>query len=463
MPASPVRIVLAFAAELSETAEVLARDLRALLSAEVRVTVQSGPPARGEIHLRLGAADPVLCTEGYRLELGEAAVITANAAAGVFYGTRSLLQLLAQPEPVPAGVALDWPRYGERGLMLDIGRKHLDYEWLAARVRELAYLKLNRLHVHFTEDLGWRIESDRNPPIHAEQHLRKQQVRDLVTLATRHHVTVVPEIDLPGHMGAALVRHPEFQLRTGKLDYTVDGAWQFVRELIEEYLPLFPGRYWHTGADEFLAPEEYARYPRLERFAKQAYGSDANAKDGVLGLINAVNDLVRGHGKTLRMWGDGLGGGSAVRVDPGVDVEWWTDVTPLSELVPVPTPRQVLDAGHRIHNASWYPTYYTNLPTPEPPRPDLPGMYETWGVHRFRGFHYGAPYHEIDPATEANLGSTLHVWNDEPEQETAAEIAAGIHHRLRVMAQQTWESPRLVPGYAQFESLIARVGDAPGA
>lgn len=452
---------------------MFARELRVLLGAEVRVTVQSGPQARGEIHLRLGAADPVIGAEGYRLELGEAAVIAANAAAGVFYGTRSLLQLLAQPEPVPAGVALDWPRYGERGLMVDIGRKHVDYEWLAARVRELAYLKLNRLHLHFTEDLGWRIESDRNLPIHAEQHLRKQQVRDLVALAARHHITVVPEIDLPGHMGAALAQHPEFQLRdasgkacTGKLDYTIGGARQFVRELIEEYLPLFPGRYWHTGADEFLAPEEYERYPQLERYAKHAYGSDANAKDGVLGLINEVNDLVRGHGKRLRMWGDGLGGGSAVSVDPSVDVEWWTDVTPLSELVPVPTPRQVLDAGHRIHNASWYPTYYTNLPTPEPPRPDLPGMYETWRVHRFRGMRYvdgtaGAPYHDIDPATEANLGSTLHVWNDEPEQETAAEIAAGIHHRLRVMAQQTWESPRLVSSYAEFEPLIARVGQVP--
>lgn len=472
VPGSPVRIVLA--AGLSETAEVFVRDLRAL-GADVEVMVQSGPPARGEVHLRLEAADPGLGAEGYRLELGQAAVITANAAAGAFYGTRSLLQLLAQPEPVPAGVARDWPRYGERGLMVDIGRKHFDFGWLAARVRELAYLKLNRLHLHFTEDIGWRIESDRNPPLHAEQHLRKQQVRDLVALATRHHITVVPEIDLPGHMGAALAPHPEFQLRDasgtanpGKLDYTIGGARRFVTELIEEYLPLFPGHVWHTGADEFLAPADYARYPQLERYAKQTYGSDANAKDGVLGLLNEVNDLVRGHGKTLRMWGDGLGGGSAVSVDPSVDVEWWTDITPLSELVPVPTPRQVLDAGHRIHNASWYPTYYTNLATQEPPRPDLPGMYEKWRVHRFRGQRYvdgtvGAPYHDIDPATAANLGSTLHVWNDEPEQETAAEVARGIHQRLRVLAQHTWESPCLVPGYAEFEPLITRVGDAPGA
>jgi hexosaminidase len=472
---SPARIVLApgHADALGGDAEVFAEDLRALLGVAVQVVVRSGKPKAGEVTLRLGAADPQLGDEGYALDIGPAAVVTANKPAGVFYGTRSLLQLLPRGNAVPAGRARDWPRYAERGLCLDIGRKHLSYEWLEARVYELAFLKLNYLQLHFTEDLGWRIESDRTPPVHSDVHLTKAQVAALVELAARHHITVVPEIDLPGHMTAGLAQYPQFQLKDvlgranpGKLDYSIPGARQFVRELIEEYLPLFPGPYWHAGMDEYLPPAEYYLYPQLERYARERYGSEATVKDGVIGLANEINALVRGYGKTLRVWHDGLSGGRAVTLDENVNVEWWTDVSPLGDLLP-PKPQELLDQGHRIQNASWYPTYYTNLPAYMPvPRPDLKGMYETWAVHRFRGALYvdgtiGGPYHDIDPGEPHNLGSKLHVWNDDPEKETEQQIAAGIRPRLRVMAQQTWESPKLVPTYPEFAQLIDRVGNPP--
>ncbi len=469
-----VRVVITLpdADRLRATAEVFAADLQALTGATARVIVRRRA-RRGQVLLRLGAGDAQLGAEGYRMDIGSAVTITANTAAGAFYGTRSLLQLLAQQDDVPAGTTRDWPRYSERGLMVDIGRKHITYEWLAERIRELAFLKLNYLHLHFTEDLGWRIESEGHPEIVSADHLSKQQVRDLIALAALHHIIVVPEVDLPGHMGAALAAHPEFQLRdvlgqanTSKLDYSIPEARQFARELVLEYLPLFPGPYWHTGADEFLPPAQDLLYPQLERYAKDNYGSDATFKDGLLGLVNEINALVRGHGKTLRVWHDGLGGGRRVTVDPNVDVEWWTDFSPLVDITQLPTPQGLLDAGHRIHNASWYPTYYSNLPPPSQPRPDLEGMYETWAVHRFRGALYvdgtiGTPYHDIDPAEPQNLGSKLHVWNDDPNAETEAQIAAGIFPRLRIMAQKTWESPALVPTYAEFAPIIDQVGGPP--
>lgn len=479
---SPARIVLAPAhgSALSDTAELFAEDLRALLGVPAQVVVRGGAPKAGEVGLGLGAGDSELGAEGYRMRLGSAAVITANEAAGVFYGTRSLLQLLVQGYSVPAGVARDWPRYAERGLLVDIGRKHLTFDWLKARVHELAFLKLNLLHLHFTEDLGWRIDSEVHPEVVLEEDRRdgkfltKDQVRELVALAARHHITVVPEVDLPGHMGAALHKHPELQLRdvfgranAGKLDYTLPDARAFVRELIEEYLPLFPGRYWHTGADEFLPPLEYYLYPQLERYAKERHGGDATAKDGILGLANEINALVRGHGKTMRVYHDGLNGGNAVTLDKNIDVEWWTDFSPIGDAQML-TPRELLEMGHRIQNMGWYPTYYSNLPPHQPvPHPDLEGMYEIWAVHRFHGPLFvngtvGTPYHDIDPAEPRNLGSKLSVFNDDPEKETEQQIAEGIYRRLRVMAQQTWESPKLVPAYADFERVIERVGRAPG-
>src|SRR5690606_30320592 len=97
----------------------------------------------------------------------------------------------------------------------------------------------------------------------------KDEVRALIELASRYHVTVVPEIDMPGHLGAALAAHPEFQLvdvlgrpaRT-QLDVSNPAARAFARELIEEYLPLFPGPYWHLGGDEYMAPYDYPLYPQ---------------------------------------------------------------------------------------------------------------------------------------------------------------------------------------------------------
>lgn len=473
---SPATVVLspADAEKLTGTAEVLAADLRAALGVPAQVVIRDSDAARGEVALRLGANDAALGAEGYRLDLGPAAVITANTAAGAFYGTRSLLQLLAQGGPVPAGVARDWPRYAERGLMVDIGRKHFSYEWLADRIRECAYLKLNYLQPWFTENLGWRIESEAHPEIVSKDHLTKQQVRELIALAERHHVTLVGGIDMPGHMGAVLAAHPEFALRDlfgqpseSALDFTIPEARALVFQLIDEYLDLFPGERWMIGADEYIPAASYPLYPQLEAYAKEQYGPDAVAKDAVFGFINDVNEYVRGRGRIARITNDDLNGGSAVRTESSMVVEWWTDFSPLSDLT-APTPEEILERGHLIHNISWYPTYYSNLPGGMPPKPDLEGMYETWRVHRFHGPIYlngdvGSPYHDIDPADERNLGSRLSVWNDDPEAQTEEQIAVGIYHRLRIMAQHTWESPLLVPTYDEFSTIIEAVGAAPGA
>jgi len=456
---------------LTDAAALLADDLQTLTGTRPPVVVRSATPQAGEIHLRLGAGDAQLGQEGYRLDVGKAAIVTANGVPGAFYGTRSLLQMLGQTAVLPAGLARDWPRYAWRGLMLDIGRKHLTYDWIADHIRTMGFLKLNYLHLHFTEDLGWRIESDRVPRLHSAEFLTKTQVASLVALAARYQITVVPEIDVPGHMGAALASYPQFQLRdlfgqaaTNKLDYTIPEARTFVRELIEEYLPLFPGPDFHIGVDEFLSPLQFGLYPQLQRYATATYGAHANVQDGIIGFANQLVALLRSHGKTTRAAHDGTNDGVTQRLDTETILEWWTDVSPLGVGSTIPTPQQLLDRGHRIVNAGWYPTYYSNLGIPLPPKPDLEGMYETWAVHRFRGplfldGTWASPYLEVSPTEPGNLGSRLAVWNDDPTAETEAQIAAGIHPRLRIMAQKTWESPLLVPTYAEFAGVITRVGD----
>jgi hexosaminidase len=359
--------------------------------------------------------------------------------------------------------------------MIDNGRKYFTPKWIAREIRRLSYLKLNRLHLHFSDNEGFRIESHTHPEAVSDPHLTQKQLKSLVALGRRYHVELIPEIDMPGHMRAALAKHPELQLADvngqkapDKLDYTKPEARKFARELIGEYMRVFPAREWHIGADEFLSvilpptPADYARYPQLQAYAKQTYGPTANAKDGFLGFVNDLAKLARDHGKTPRVWNDGIDGGSAVKLRPDIVVEWWNNPAGPGT---GPGPQDWIDAGHPVLNAGWFPTYYVSGGTTSsvPPRPDMAWAYEDWDVNRFLGAYYTSreahePEFVLAPGERLNRGSELHVWNDDPSAETEAEIAAGIAPRLRVIAQKTWGTPLLVPAYADFERLAARVG-----
>jgi len=463
---------------LRAEARQLAADLGVLTKRRVATTARRGARARtGDVVLGRTAGDGDLGDEGYALRIGRAFTITAPTTAGAFYGGRTLLQLAKGQQRIPRGRGRDRPRYPERGLMVDAGRKAYSPRWLADHIRELAYLKLNYLHLHLSDHQGFRIESNSHPEIVSPEHLTKAQVRELLALAKRHHVTVVPEIDMPGHMTAALAPHPEWQLRNaadqpeaGVLDVSDPGARRFARELVEEYLALFPGPYWHLGGDEVLPFVTYSigAYPTLEAYAREHYGPSANAKDAIHGFINDLDDVVRGHGRSSRMWHDDVGGGSAVARHPRIVAEWWIDFSPLSDVRP-PTPQALLDRGHTIMNAGWFPTYHVNGVggSPVPITPNLTAAYESWDVHEFHGplvldGTIRKPPDIVAPGERRNLGSKLHLWNDDPAFATEDEDTATIAPGLRVLAQKTWESPLLVPTYAAFQKLAAGVGSAPG-
>ncbi|MDD7833872.1 beta-N-acetylhexosaminidase [Paenarthrobacter sp. AB444] len=477
---SKTRLVMkpTYAMALQSDADVFADDLEKATGKKPRVVVTDVAPSPGDILLTLGSTNDAVGAEGYELRIGSSIEISAVASAGAFYGTRTVLQLLHQGTSVPAGVAIDWPRYPERGLMIDIARNpSYSKEWLEERIRELAYLKLNYLHLHLTDDQGWRVES--NEGLQSDVFLTKDQVRDLVSLAGRYHITVVPEVDMPGHMGWALRAHPEWQLRDGngiavpnKIDYSITEARAWIRGIVLEYLPLFPGNYWHMGSDEFLGDQQYDNYPQLGAYAKDKYGPLASPKDGVRGLMNEINALVRAHGKTLRVWNDNFTPEpTTVPVDTDVIVEWWADLNGASfpSLFNPATPQQLLAAGYTIQNSSFYPTYdYNAVHVPKHPSPVR--MYEDWAVQRFHGFLYSledgdgemVPFYDTDPAEKRNRGSVVHFWNDGvPTDYTAEQTAESIYPRLRVMAQKTWESGPLVTTYGEFASIMEVVGSAP--
>ena len=428
---------------------------------------------RGDIVIGSTPATGQLGAEGYRLRVGKAFSILAPTTAGAYYGARTLLQLLRSKQAIPTGRAVDWPRYPERGVMVDAGRKYYTPGWIEQLIREMGDLKLNYLHLHLSDKQGFRIETRSHPEILSDKYLTAADVRAILAEAARDHVMVVPEIDMPGHMGWALAKHPEFQLQSDDgqrnpavLDVTNPAAVAFARDLVTDVLDLFPGPYYHQGGDEVLNASEFPVYQsRLARYAQQRYGPQANAADALHGFENDIAKLAASRGRTPRMWSDDLKGGSAVALTPRV-VEWWTEFSPASTQPAAPTPQEIVAAGHQLVNAGWFPTYFVNGVGGSNVQvtPDLKAAYERWSVDRFAGVAG-----QLNPDAGVTVptpppvlrGSILHLWNDNPAFSTEAQDTPFIAPGLRVMSQKTWDSPRLVNDYASFQALAARLGSAP--
>ncbi len=464
---APLRIVLSarWWARLAPTASLFAHELRARV-------VRASRPHQGDIILELGAPGPRLGTEGYALRISRTVTISARTPGGVFYGTRTLLQLLHRARSLPRGRAEDWPRYPDRGLMIDLGRRLYPADWIVSEIKELAYLKMNILHLHLTDDQRWGIQSETHPEIVSPGALSRSALSRILATAARYHVTVVPEIDMPAHVGALLAKHPELELKAAavtsppqqspearKLDITNPAALGMVRQLLDEYLPLFGGPYWDVGGDEYLSPADEPFYPQLQTYAQAQYGPNATTKDAILGFFNWVDGIVRAHGKTMWAWHDELGGGSAVTVHSDIQAGWWVQLSPLSEPNP-PTPDQLLAAGHEILNDGWFPTYYTEDLGPIQGKPSMQKAYEEWDVNQFCGpthsDQFFSPCDVISPGEQRNLGSTINAWDN--HELTLAQLRTGLEPPLMVLAQKTWQSPELTTSYARFQRIMSAIG-----
>ncbi|MEZ0068329.1 hexosaminidase [Streptacidiphilus sp. MAP12-20] len=447
------RIVIdsSFAGQLTGEAAVFAADLQTATGITVpQVTAPAGSAGAGDIVLTLGSGDTGLGSEGYTLTIAPVLTVQARAAAGVFYGTRTVLQLLRQASTIPGGTARDMPTHAERGLMVDVGRKYFSVTWLQNQIKDMAYAKMNYLHLHFSDNLGFRLESATHPEIVSAQHYTKQQITDLINLAASYHVTIVPEIDMPGHMDTILAAHPELKLVAqdgttpdgSNIDLSNPASYTLMKDLITEFMPLFPAPYWHLGADEYGVT--YSNYPQLQAYAQQQYGSNATPKDVYYGFVRWADAIVRGGGKTMRMWNDGIrAGDGTIPVAAGITVDYWYNYG-LS-------PQQLMDAGHPVNNGSWTPTYYVLGGA----TPDTTYMYEQWNPGIFQG-------NVTVTHPEQVLGSKIHVWCDNPGAQTEAQVAGGIFAPLRVLGQKTWGSPDPVTTYAAYQPIIAATGHMPG-
>ncbi|MEU8753853.1 beta-N-acetylhexosaminidase [Streptomyces chartreusis] len=294
--------------ESRRVGEYLAGILRP--STGYRLPVTDG--GAGGIRLRLskGSFGP----EGYRLDSGRKGVtITAAVPAGLFHGVQTLRQLLpaavekdsVQPGPwlVAGGTIKDTPRYGWRGAMLDVSRHFFTVDQVKRYIDQLALYKINKLHLHLSDDQGWRIAIDSWPRLAAHGgstqvgggpggYYTKADYKEIVRYATSRYLEVVPEIDMPGHTNAALASYAELNcdgvappLYTGtevgfsSLCVNKEITYDFVDDVIRELAALTPGKYLHIGGDEAHSTShaDYVKFmdrvqPLVAKYGKTVIG-----------------------------------------------------------------------------------------------------------------------------------------------------------------------------------------------
>jgi hexosaminidase len=280
------------------------------------------PAVLPTISLLLGPADARLGAEGYRLTVARKSVtIRANRPAGLFAGTQTLRQLLPvaidastvqhRRWTIPGGGIVDYPRFGFRGAMLDEARHFHTPDEIKAYIDEISRFKINYLHLHLADDQGWRIQIDSWPRLATVGgapgtgvdgvgggYLTKAQYRDLVRYAAARYVTIVPEIDMPGHVNAAQVAYPELtcdgvappprtdtEVGYSSLCISKEVTYRFVDDVIRELAAMTPGPYLHIGGDEAHATTDadYLTFeqrvlPIVAKYGKTAYGWNEIAK-----------------------------------------------------------------------------------------------------------------------------------------------------------------------------------------
>ena len=298
--------------------------------------------------------------EGYRLEINtHEGVIRAAGVAGVYYGLVTLQQLLSPDlngeTRLPCLAIIDRPRFAWRGFMLDEARHFFGMDTVKRLLDWLAFFKINRFHWHLTDYQGWRVEIQKYPRL-AEVGGRREgsqlgsfskkysdmdmtphqgwytqaEIREIVSYAAARHITLIPEIDLPGHFTAALAAYPQLGCKPERLQVRTEwgifedvacvgkaGTRQFLYDVLGELADLFPGPYIHLGGDE-VKTDNWRSCPDCQR-VKDEQDLDSFAQLNTW-IMNDLGDFLQEKGKTAVVWNEALG----ESLDKGTIIMHWT-------------------------------------------------------------------------------------------------------------------------------------------
>ncbi len=341
----PQKVVIAYqTTDGKNIAQYMADKLKVSTGYEVRLSDK-----KGNITIQI-TPSLKMAEEGYRLSVtAKGVTIKAKTAKGAFYGMQSFMQLLpAQVESATKVEGVKWvaqccniedaPRFGYRGFHLDPCRHFITVENVKKQLDLMSMFKVNTMHFHLTEDQGWRIEIKKYPKLTTIGSIRtegdgssyggyytQEQIKEIVDYAAKRYITVIPEIDLPGHMMAAIAAYPNLSCKGEKWSpRTVWGIedlvmcagkedmFNFLGDIFDEIVPLFPGKYFHIGGDE-CPKTSWKNCPTCQKRIKdeglQAEGKHTAEERLQSYVIKRVEKMLEKRGRKIIGWDEILEGG----------------------------------------------------------------------------------------------------------------------------------------------------------
>lgn len=440
-----------FATVLSPIAKTFLGDLKTL-TGKNNFAVRKGTPTKGDIFFTLDANDPSLGKEGYILTIKKLVRISANEPLGVFWATRSLLQILEQDEhhqKVPAGVAKDFPQFAVRGFVLDCGRKFFSIEFLRNYVKLMSYYKMNDFQIHLNDNgfkqffgnnwdstySAFRLENHTYPGLTAKDgSYSKKEFIELQKLAVQYGVNIIPEIDVPAHSLAFVKAVPGIgSSKYGKDHLDLDNplTYEVIDNVFKEYLqapnPVFIGPEVHIGTDEY-AKEEAEKFRAFTdhyiRFAES-------------------------FGKKVRLWGalTHAQGTTPVKVSNVTMNVWYNGYADPKEMMKlgydcISTP----DDWLYIVPAAGYYNDYLNTKK----------IYAGWTPNIIGDQTFA----ENNPQIK---GGSFAVWNDHVGNGITEK---DVHHRvfsaIQTLSQKMWAGTDTAMSYEAFVEHGKAIGEGPG-
>ncbi len=435
------RVILPEDGSLDRAAALLGEDYPALAAAE---KVRGGAVRPGDLVVRLGQpevlADKTTFDEGFTVEVGASAELTAQSRRAAVYGLRTVFEA----GELAFGRLADWPCTNERGLHLDAGRKYYTKDWIMERVKDLSRNRMNVLWLHFSENEGFRIDSERHPEVPSRFHLTKDEVREIIALCGELFVDINPALDCPGHLGAALLEHPRWRLNRemaeplySALDITNPDARAFLLELVDEYAELFAGsKVFHIGGDEFIDFNHFERFPEMDACARERLGPDCGGVDLYVDFLNQVIAHVRAKGFQVRVWNDGLfrpDQAEHVELDRNVQIAFWSNWD--KGMAPL---KAFLDRGYQVVNYHSEYLYFILLIRKDYSDPDPDKILTQWHPGMFPTHPVSGPQ-TLNPKSEQMLGCCYSIWSDWPDLEDEEEVDRRSRDSIRAFGIRCWQ------------------------
>ena len=397
--------------------------------------------------------------EAYTITISENGVVIDGASENaVMYALRTIQHYMVALGYLPYGTIVDYPDVAERRLHVDCARKYISKDWFIRQIREMSFLKMNAIQIHFSENLGFRIECETDPAIVSDEYLTKAEIREILAEAEKYGVKVIPSFDSPGHVDQILKAHPQYgqvnssgEHYASGLDVTNPEAVAYIYSLYDEYMELFEGcTDFHIGGDEYM---EFDRAPFtteyksvLNEYAVEKYGAGATWKDAIAGYINDLAAHVYEQGFIPRIWNDGIYYGEnssweakqTVEMHKYIGIDFWSQMSWNPSIANLQT---FIDKGHEtIYNINASYFYYVlrnDMPTDGREQHSFDvldqdkNIFENWTPGQFQS-------NTIDDDHPYIKGAAMGIWCDNPDLCDEDTITSDIADELRSLASKSW-------------------------